>query len=142
MMVTVAVVAVAVWIGLLGWRSYRSLRLSRQFREEAEVYAQGERITSRKVTDREAQIKEDERKIADAEQQVPRSEGALRIGLDNYSSLLRDLVKLDEPGLARDREEAAHYFALRRHYELLEAKYRRAAIQPWLRVEPDPPRPD
>jgi hypothetical protein len=55
---------------------------------------------------------------------------------------MRDLLKLEEPRLAQEREEAAHHSALRRYYEKLESKYRRAAFLPWRSFDADPPRPE
>lgn len=100
MMVAVALVAAALWIGLLGWRSSQLLRLSRQYRYQAALYERGEQLYIEKVRE----IEDRDEKIASREKQASESTGAIRLWHQEYASALRDTNKLEKRRLSIERE--------------------------------------
>jgi hypothetical protein len=101
-----------------------------------------ERLTVERIGVVQAQVQRYEGAAAVSERSFSESTGTKRDELRRLSSLLRNVVVERKMELELQRNETAHISALRRHYQLLEAKYRRVAFQPWLAAEADPPLPE
>jgi hypothetical protein len=141
-MIAVAMAAAATWIGLLGWKSRRSISLFRQFHEEAIRYSEIEKLIVERIGVVQAQVERYEAEATESERNYSESKGPSREELRLLSSVIRNVLTEREKELDFQREEASRFSAFRRHYELLEAKYRRLALQPWLSVEADPELPE
>ena len=133
LMVAVAVIGTSFWIGILGWGSVQSFRLSRHFREEAKSWAFTEYWMNR-GNDWRKDADDLERAIAENDSLASTTEEPGRTTYREVSSGLRRL-------LVAYRQPLFNASARRRYYELLAAKHECAALHPWLRVEADPPAP-
>jgi hypothetical protein len=125
-MLAVLIVAVIVWLGVMGWKRAQYLRLSRHLREQAAVYAKAER----EHVDSVAQVATVEREIASAEPPGPRADSRAWRASREYVADLRAKLNVVRASL----DELDRYRAVRRYSVRLAAKYERAAMTPWIDI--------
>ncbi|GAC1475886.1 MAG: hypothetical protein NVSMB9_29240 [Isosphaeraceae bacterium] len=122
-------------------RSHHALKLARQYRMDATLFAKGERLYAEKVRERQQQIADEEKENGLEEEWAVQLSGEAKESYARLQTLRRQHIAMQMSALNFELQDLARSSALRRYYQLLEAKYKLTAARPWLAVELDPPYP-
>ncbi len=133
LMLAVALVAIIVWVGVMGWRRSRLLDLAQHFREQSASYA----TLEQQQLDFAKQLERLEIEVAVAEPPAAGAHASVWKAHRENVSHARAYIKRVKQQL----DSCERYGAVRRYLDRLVRKYEDAANRPWMRVEADSPPP-